>query len=98
MGIIQKNKAYISKLYYTISLNGDVPNRVWSGINVPYDYLTVFECKSFMPILKDKRSKIEVKTRQCIFIGFGQDEVGYCLNNAVEKKIIWSHGIIFFKD
>ena len=60
-----------------VHLNFDVPNRVWSGKDVSYSHLRVFGCKAFVYIPKDERSKLDVKTRQCVFIGYGQDEFGY---------------------
>ena len=60
-----------------VPLNFDVPDRVWTGKDVSYSHLRVFECKAFVHIPKDKRFKLDVKTRQCVFIGYGQDEFGY---------------------
>ncbi|RDY02835.1 hypothetical protein CR513_13654, partial [Mucuna pruriens] len=37
---------------------------------------------------KDKRSKLDMKTRYCIFIGYGLDEYGYMMYDPVEKKLV----------
>ncbi|KAF3670456.1 putative acetylajmalan esterase-like [Capsicum annuum] len=89
---------YVINLSPTVSLYGDVPDRVWFGKNVFSDYLRVFGCKSFVHVPNDKRSKLEVKTRQCIFIGYGQDEFGYHFYDPVEKKLVRSHDVVFFED
>ncbi|RDX70373.1 hypothetical protein CR513_50385, partial [Mucuna pruriens] len=47
--------------------------------------------KAFVHVPKDERSKLDMKTRQCIFIGYDQDEYGYKLYDLVEKKIFRSH-------
>lgn len=39
-----------------------------------------------------------MKTRQCIFIGYGTDECGYKFYDPVSKKIIWSRDTIFVED
>ncbi|KAK8564769.1 hypothetical protein V6N12_058351 [Hibiscus sabdariffa] len=45
-----------------------------------YDHLYLFICKAFVHVPKDERSKLDAKTRQCIFIGYGLDgEFGYRL-------------------
>ena len=35
----------------------------------------MFGCKCFEHIPKDERSKLDVKSNECIFIGYGQDEL-----------------------
>ncbi|WVZ03005.1 hypothetical protein V8G54_023811 [Vigna mungo] len=46
----------------------------------------------------DERSKLDVKTRQCIFIGFGQDEFGCKLYDPIEKKVVRSCDVQFMED
>ena len=46
----------------SILLLFDVLDRVWIGKDVSYDHLRVFECKAFVHIPKDERSKLDVKT------------------------------------
>ncbi|VFQ96519.1 unnamed protein product [Cuscuta campestris] len=46
----------------------------------------------------DERSKLDVKTRQCIFVGYGHDEFGYRLYDPVEKKLVRSRDVIFIED
>ncbi|KAF3650280.1 Eukaryotic translation initiation factor 3 subunit A [Capsicum annuum] len=47
---------------------------------------------------RDERSKLDVKTRQCIFIGYDQDEFGYRFYDPVEKKLVKSRDVVFFED
>jgi len=68
---------YIINLSPTVALKSDFPDRVWSDKNVSYDHLKVFECKAFVHAPKDERSKLDIKTMQCIFVGYGQNEFGY---------------------
>ena len=51
-----------------------------------------------MHIPKDERSKLDVKTCQCVFVGYGQNEFGYRLYNLLEKKLIRSWEIVFMED
>jgi hypothetical protein len=39
-----------------------------------------------------------VKTRQCIFLGYGLDEFGYRLYDPVEKKLVRSRDVVFMED
>ncbi|RDY10991.1 hypothetical protein CR513_04408, partial [Mucuna pruriens] len=82
----------------TVVLNTKVPNKIWIGKYVKNDHLRVFGCKAFVHVSKDERSKLDMKTRQCIFIGYGQDEYGYKLYDSVEKKLVRSCDVQFMED
>ena len=60
--------------------------------------MKVFGCKASVHVLKDERSKLDVKSKQCIFIGYGQDEFGYCFYDPIDKKLIRSRDVVFFED
>jgi hypothetical protein len=79
-------------------LNGDVPNRFWTGNDVSYNHLMVFGCRAFVHVPKDERSKLDSKSKECIFLGYGNEEFGYRLWDPVAKKIIRSRYVIFFED
>ena len=79
-------------------LLGDVPERVWRGKDVTYDHLKVFGCRAFVHIPKDERSKLDDKSKQCIFIGYGHDEFGYRLWDPLDKKLIRSRDVVFLED
>ena len=81
-----------------IALNSEAPNKIWFGKNVKYDHLRVFGCKAFMHVPKDERSKLDAKSRQCIFIGYDENEFGYRLYDPVEKKLVRSRDVKFMKD
>ncbi|GKF89517.1 retrovirus-related pol polyprotein from transposon TNT 1-94 [Tanacetum coccineum] len=49
-------------------------------------------------IPKDKRSKLDVKNNPCVFLGYGQDELGYMLYDPVQKKLVRSRDVEFDKD
>ena len=50
-------------------LDGNVPERVWTGKVVSYKHLRVFGCRTYVHISKDERSKIDDKAKECIFLG-----------------------------
>ncbi|KAK9005847.1 hypothetical protein V6N11_043267 [Hibiscus sabdariffa] len=50
-------------------------------------------------LIKDERSKLDAKTHQCIFIGYGLDgEIGYRLYDPVQKKLVRSRDVVFIED
>ena len=90
--------AHVINLSPAVALQSDVPNSVWYGKDVSCDHLRVFGCKAFVHVPKDERSKLDAKTRQCIFIGYGLDEFGYRLYDPIEKKLVRSRDIIFMEN
>ena len=79
------------------ALKMDVPYRVWSGKDVSYDHLRVFVYKEFVHIAKDERSKLDAKTRQYIFIGYGQDQFDYRFYDHIKKRLVRSCDAIFIE-
>ena len=52
----------------------------------------------FLMHTRDERSKLDSKTKQCIYLGSEDDEFGYRLGDPKEKKIVRSRDVIFFED
>ena len=82
----------------SIPLKGDVPERVWTRKDVSYDNLRVFGCKAFVHIPKDERSKLDVKAKPCIFLGYGHEEFEYRLWDPLSRKIVRSRDVVFLED
>lgn len=53
---------------------------------------------AFVHIPKDEMSKFDVKTWQCVFLGYGQDGFGYMLYDSVETKIVRSKDVVFIEN
>ncbi|GKA87395.1 putative RNA-directed DNA polymerase [Tanacetum coccineum] len=89
---------HVINLTPCVPLRFDVPDRVWSGKDVSYHHLRVFGCKASVHIPKDERSKLDVKNKPCVFLGYGQDELGYRLYDPVQKKLVRSRDVEFDED
>ena len=90
--------AHVINLTPTIALEGDVPDKVWYGRDVSYDHLRVFGCKCFVHVPKNERSKLDTKSKPCIFVGYGHDEFGYRCYDPIAKKLVRSRDVIFVED
>ena len=90
--------AHVINLSVVVILQADVPDRMWYGKDVSYSHLRVFGCKAFVHVPKDERSKLDAKTRECIFISYGHDEFGYRFYDPVEKKLVRSCDVILVED
>ena len=51
-----------------------------------------------MHVPKDERSKLDAKSRQCIFIGYGENEFGYRFYDPVEKKLVIIRDVKFMEN
>ena len=51
-----------------------------------------------MHVPKDERSKLDGKSRQCIFIGYGENKFGYRFYDPIEKKLVKSRDMKFMED
>ncbi|GKC56778.1 putative RNA-directed DNA polymerase, partial [Tanacetum coccineum] len=89
---------HVINLTPCVPLRFDIPDRVWSGKDVSYHHLRVFGCKASVHIPKDERSKLDVKGKPCVFLGYGQDEFGYRLYDPVQKKLVRSRDVVFKED
>ncbi|GKA65380.1 putative RNA-directed DNA polymerase [Tanacetum coccineum] len=81
--------------YGGVAFTCRVPDIVWSGKDVSYHHLRVFGCKASVHIPKDERSKLDAKNKPCVFLRYGQDELGYRLYDPVQKKLVRSRDVEF---
>jgi hypothetical protein len=71
------------------------PHEAWTSKKPSLVHLRVFGCDTYVHVLKEKRSKMDNKTKKCIFIGYKDGVKGYKLWNPVIKKTVYSHDVIF---
>ena len=79
-------------------LDFEVPEKVWSGKHPSYSHLRVFGCLAFAHVSKELRQKLDARTTTCIFIGYGDEELGYRLWDPKEKKVIRSRDVVFHEN
>ena len=54
------------------------------------------EALTFAYVPKELRKKIDLKSKKCIFLGYGESgEMGYRLWDLECKKIICNHDVVF---
>ena len=50
---------------------------VWSGRPIDYSSLKIFGCPTYVHVQSGERSKLDLKSRKCIFLGFKKGVKGY---------------------
>mgnify|MGYP000650934347 FL=1 len=102
------SKSYWDEAIYTtvylinksslVPLKGDVPPRMWTCKYISYQHMMVFGCLEYMDMAKDQRSKLDNKSKPCIFMGYSEDEFDYRLWDLIDKKVVRSRDIVFMED
>ena len=55
----------------------------------------MYGCQAFVHVPTEKRSKLDSKSQECIFLGYGEDQYGFRLWDPVAKKIVRSRDVVF---
>ena len=71
------------------------PTELWSGIKPNISHLRVFGCQAWVHILKKRRSKLEPKSREMIFVGYELGSKGYQFWDAAHHHIEISRDVKF---
>jgi hypothetical protein len=58
------------------ALDGKVTEELWTGNEVDYFGLRVFGCPAYVYIPSKEQSKLDPKSRQCVFLRYGKGVKG----------------------
>jgi len=72
---------YIKSRAPTKAVRGEVPLKKWSGVDVNLSHLRVFGCAAYMEVRKALWKEMDSKTKQYIFVGYGEETKGYRLSD-----------------
>ena len=73
------------------------PEEAWSKSKLIITHLRPFGCKAYAHVPIQRRSKLDSKMIECIFLGYCTDTKGYRLYNQAKKEVIISRDVIFDK-
>jgi len=76
-------------------LEDKTPQEVWTGKKCSLSHLRVFGCDAYVHVPKEKRTKLDSKSKKCIFIGYKDGLKGYKLWNPVTRKVVYSRDVVF---
>jgi hypothetical protein len=76
------------------------PYEAWFGIgNKPsIQHLRVFGCKCYAHIPDVKRSKLDSKAIECIFVGYSSESKAYRLHDLTNNRILISRDVTFIEE
>ncbi|KAH9735931.1 hypothetical protein KPL71_017911 [Citrus sinensis] len=71
---------------------------MWTGKPADYSYLHAFGCPVSVMYNAQERTKLDPKSRRCIFLGYADGVKGYRLWDPTAHKIVISRDVIFIED
>ncbi|KAL0440382.1 UNVERIFIED_CONTAM: Retrovirus-related Pol polyprotein from transposon TNT 1-94 [Sesamum latifolium] len=77
------------------SLGGKVAEEVWTGDPVNFDHLRIFGCPAYVHVPSDEKSKLDLKSKQCIFLGYKKAVKGYKFWDSIARKMVISRDAVF---
>ena len=77
------------------SLGCKVAEEVWTGNAIDFNDLKTFGYPAYVLVPGDERSKLDPKSKQCIFLGFNKGVKGYRFWDPTAKKTVISRDAIF---
>jgi hypothetical protein len=88
---------YIINRSPRVALDGKVDEEVWTGQEVDYSFMRIFGCPAYVHISGEDRSKLDPKSKKCIFLGFKKGVKGYKLWDPVAQKVVINRDVVFNK-
>ena len=68
------------------ALEGKTPFEAWTSNSPNVGHLRIFGCDAHAHIPKDKRSKLDSKTKRSIFLGYGNGVKGYIVHTIKHRR------------
>jgi len=78
-------------------LNCGIPEETWTDKEINLNHLYTFSCISYVHIELRHRSKLNPKSKRCIFIGYRTNEYVYWFWDPENRKIIRHKDVVFNK-
>lgn len=90
--------AYIINRSPTHALSDITPHEVWTGQKPDLSNMRIFGCPAMVHIPKEKRQKLDVKSRQLIFVGYSDCTKGYRFIEPKNNKVVISRDVHFLEE
>ncbi|KAH9704396.1 hypothetical protein KPL70_011449 [Citrus sinensis] len=93
-----KTACYIVNRSPSIAIGLKTAMEMWTGKPADYSYLHAFRCPVYVMYNAQERTKLDAKSRRCIFLGYVDGVKGYRLWDPTAHKIVISRDVIFVED
>lgn len=88
-------RVHIQNRSPTAAVEGMTPEEAWSGAKPVVEYFRVFGCIGYVHIPDHIRSKLDDKSKKCVFVEVSDESKAWRLYDPVMKKILISKDVVF---
>ncbi|GJV06667.1 gag-pol polyprotein [Tanacetum coccineum] len=74
------------------------PMEMWTGTPVNYYDLHIFGSHVYVMYNTQETTKLDPKSKKCLFFGYADGVRGYCLWDPTTHKLVVSRDVVFMKD
>jgi len=74
------------------------PMEIWAGKPADYSRLYIFGSPVYVMYNTQEVSKLDSKSKKCVFLGYANGVKGYCLWDPTAHKVVISRDVIFAED
>uniref|UniRef100_A0A2N9HW24 Integrase catalytic domain-containing protein n=1 Tax=Fagus sylvatica TaxID=28930 RepID=A0A2N9HW24_FAGSY len=85
---------YIINRSPRVAFDGKVAEEVWTGQEVDYSFMRIFGCPAYVHISGEDMTKLDLKSKKCIFLGFKKRVKGYKLWDPIAQKVVISRDVV----
>ena len=93
-----KTACYVINRSPSTAIGLKTPMEMWQGKPPNYSSLHIFGCPVYVMYNSQKRTKLDPKSRKCIFLGYTDGVKGYRLWDPTARKVVVSRDVIFAED
>ena len=93
-----KTPCYVINRSPSTAIELKTPMEVWTGKPTDYSTLHFFGCPVYAMYNAQERTKLNPKSRRCMFLGYADGVKGYRLWEPTTHKVIISRDVIFAED
>ncbi|KAH9794218.1 hypothetical protein KPL71_004820 [Citrus sinensis] len=93
-----KTACYIVNRSPSIAIGLKTAMEMWTKKPADYSYVHAFECHVYVMYNAQQRTKLDAKSRRCIFLGYADGIKWYRLWDLTAHKIVISRDVIFIED
>lgn len=79
----------------TSAVDHRTPEEAWTGVRPRVDYFRIFGCVAHAHVPDQKRSKLDDKSKRCVFLGVSDESKSYKLFDPIAKKVIVNRDVVF---
>ena len=93
-----KTACYVINWLPLIVTGLKTPMGMWNSKLANYSSLHVFGCPAYVMFNSQERTKLDPKSKKCIFLGYADDVKGYGLWDPTACKVIINRDVIFIEN